>query len=75
MTYNPDTSRHRVLEKKDIEFGLLLNWVQYFADLGGFDATLAVLAMGIQDEKAIKAPFSLISYLTKPYINLNLTLN
>ena len=28
-----------------------------------------------KDEKAVKAPFSLISYLTKPYVNLNLTLN
>lgn len=75
MNYSPEISLQRVREKKDLDFGLLLNWVQYFADLGGFDATLAVLAMGIQDEKAIKAPFSLISYLTKPYINLNLTLN
>jgi len=33
-----------------------------------------VLAMGIDDEKAIKAPFSLISYLTRPFRNLNMTL-
>lgn len=75
ITYNPELSRHRVHEKKDLEFGLLLNWVQFFADLGGFDAILAVLSMGIEDEKATKAPFSLISYLTKPFVNLNLTLN
>jgi len=30
--------------------------------------------MGIDDEKAIKAPFSLISYLTRPFRNLNMTL-
>jgi hypothetical protein len=74
FNYNSDQSKSRVNDKKDIEFGLILNWVQYFADLGGFDAVLDVLSIGICDEKAIKAPFSLISHITKPFKNLNLTL-
>ena len=53
----------------------MFNWVQFFADLGGFDALLDVLQMGMNDEKAVKAPFSLISYITRPLKNLNLTLN
>lgn len=59
--YNPESARVRVYEKRDIEFGYILNWVQYFADLGGFDAILSLLSMGLNDEKAVKAPFNIIS--------------
>jgi ubiquitin carboxyl-terminal hydrolase 9/24 len=72
--YNPESARVRVYEKRDIEFGYILNWVQYFAELGGFDAIFNVLSMGLNDEKAVKAPFSIISYITRPFKNLNLML-
>ena len=75
LYWNPEAARERVLIKKNIEYGYLFNWVQFFADLGGFDALLDVLQMGMNDEKAVKAPFSLISYITRPLKNLNLTLN
>jgi hypothetical protein len=52
----------------------VLNWVQYFAEIGGFDATISLFEMGINDEKATKAPFSLVSQLLRPFKALNLML-
>lgn len=37
-----------VKEQNNLVFGNLLNYVQYFAEVGGFDALLAVLQMGMQ---------------------------
>jgi hypothetical protein len=36
-----------VKDKNEVIFGSLLNYVQYFADIGGFDAMLALLQMGM----------------------------
>lgn len=73
LNYNTDLAAKKVNERKDIEYGYIFNWVQYFADLGGFDAVLNVLSMGMDDEKAVKAPFALVSYISKPFKNLNNT--
>ena len=72
INFNPDIARLKVYSQK-VEHGYILNWTQLFADLGGFDALFNVLSMGMDDEKAAKAPFKLISYLMKPYKTLNLT--
>lgn len=34
-------------DRKDLQYGQVCNWVQYFATLGGFDAVINLLAMGI----------------------------
>lgn len=44
-------------DRKDLQFGYLLNWVQYFAELGGFNAVLDALDLGLNEEKSTKLPF------------------
>lgn len=44
--YIPDESRARVIHKENLVFGQMLNFVQYFADIGGFDAVLGLLRLG-----------------------------
>ena len=38
--YNVEQIRSRVFQKSEIVFGTLCNYVQYFAEIGGFDALL-----------------------------------
>lgn len=38
--------------KREIVFGTLSNYVQYFAEIGGFDAMMALFRMGMQPERA-----------------------
>lgn len=67
MRYDDDTkyselvARGAMRDRQDLKYGHVLNWVQYFAQLGGFDAILRLLEMGLADEKAVKAPFAIIS--------------
>jgi len=42
----------RVFQKQDIVFGTLLNYVQYFAEVGGFDALLQLFSMGMHPQEA-----------------------
>ena len=69
--YNSDPSRQRVKERRNIEFGQILNLVQYFAEIGGFDGVLSVLRLGMEDDKAAKVSFNMVSYLIKPFKCLN----
>ena len=41
---------NRVHEGQDIIFGSLCNYVQYFAEVGGFDALLQLFQMGMDAE-------------------------
>lgn len=61
-------------DRKDLQYGQVCNWVQYFAQLGGFDAVVNLLEMNINQEKAVKAPFQMISQVTRPFRQLNLVL-
>ena len=67
-------NRGLLKDRKDLKYGQLLNWVQYFAFLGGFDALINLLSLGLNDEKSVKTPFKIVSYLIRPFQNLNLTL-
>ena len=44
--YNVEQIIHRTNSKHEIVFGTLSNYVQYFAEIGGFDAMLACFKMG-----------------------------
>ena len=44
--YNVEHTVLRVQQRHDIVFGSLLNLVQYFAEIGGFDALFTLLQMG-----------------------------
>lgn len=46
--YTEYAARGFLRDRKDFQFGFILNWVQYFAQLGGFDATLKLLSMNLQ---------------------------
>ena len=72
--YSVELARARVFGRRDLEFYSLSNLVQYFASIGGFDATLALLSLGKDSEKGTKIPFSMLNYLLKPFKNLNRTL-
>lgn len=55
--YSDQVSKGYMKDRKDLHYGNLLNWVQYFAELGGFDAVLTALNMGLNEEKSTKLPF------------------
>ena len=44
--YIPDESRQRIILKENLVFGQMINFVQYFADIGGFDAIIGLLSLG-----------------------------
>ena len=44
--YQPELVIQRCNSKHEIMFGTLFNYVQYFAEVGGFDALLDLLKMG-----------------------------
>ena len=50
--YLPDQARARVLFCKNLVFGQLCNFVQYFADIGGFDAITNLLTLNHFEMKA-----------------------
>lgn len=53
----------------------MLDWVQYFASLGGFDAVLNLLALGLENEKATKIPFHIVSVIIRSFKNLGYILS
>jgi hypothetical protein len=57
-----------------VQFGSILNWTQYFAEIGGFDAFFRLFELGVGDEKAVKCPFNLVKFMLKPFKSLNQTL-
>ena len=73
--YNVEQVIQRVRAKNEIVFGTLCNYVQYFAELGGFDTMLNLICMGTSQEEqeggpAIKLPFSVISQLSGSFTHL-----
>lgn len=85
MKYIPDESRARVIHKENLVFGQMINFVQYFADIGGFDAILALLKLGTNVNEESKEPkdaekpmdysgqkidLFMLSYLITPFKNL-----
>lgn len=52
------------------------NLVQYFADIGGFDSVIALISMGLKNEKEkdVKLPICMIHYLIQPFRQLRATL-
>lgn len=40
----------RVIQSNNIIFGKLLNFTQYFAEIGGFDALIAALKIGSDNQ-------------------------
>lgn len=69
--YTDLVARGLMRERKDMQFGFVLNWVQYFAQLGGLDATLKLLSLGLNSEKETKAPLSMVSQVIKSFRCLN----
>lgn len=73
--YSDLVQRGLMRERKDLQYGFMLNWVQYFAQLGGFDATLKLLSLGLQSEKETKAPFAMVSQIIRSFRCLNSVLS
>jgi len=48
--YNVEQVRSRVYQKNELIFGSMCNYVQYFAEIGGFDALLQLFKMGHQED-------------------------
>ena len=44
--YMVEAVRQRVFMKQELVFGTMSNYVQYFAEVGGFDALFSLLSMG-----------------------------
>jgi len=44
--YIPEASKQRIVHKDNLVFGQMVNFVQYFADIGGFDAIINLLKLG-----------------------------
>lgn len=83
--YIPEESRQRVIHKDNLVFGQMVNFVQYFADIGGFDAIIGLLSLGSNaneeskdaskddkqpDYSAQKIDLTMIYYLINPFRNL-----
>ena len=44
--YIPEASKQRIVHKDNLVFGQMVNFVQYFADIGGFNAIINLLKLG-----------------------------
>ena len=47
---NYEYHRNRIKERKELFWGTMANLLQYFADIGGFDAILDLIRMGVPEE-------------------------
>lgn len=56
--YIPDDSKARIIHKDNLVFGQMLNFVQYFAEIGGFDAVLGLLKLGTVAAEESKDDYS-----------------
>jgi len=63
-----DEVKENLLLKKNLVFGQMINFVNYFAELGGFDAIIDVLRQGSEGEDT-KLPLELVSIMTSPFKN------
>jgi predicted Zn-dependent protease len=52
--YVPEESRSRIIRQENLVFGQMINFVQYFADIGGFDAILNLMRLGTQPPEESK---------------------
>ena len=74
--FSADLANQRINLRTKNEFGQLSNWVQYFADIGGFNGVINLLSMNLDAEvDTQRLPFIITSQLLKPFRNLNNTLN
>ncbi len=69
--YDVDEVKEWISQRKNLVFGQFINFVNYFAELGGFDAILDILKQG-NDTDDNKAPLDLVSIMTAPFKNCNL---
>jgi hypothetical protein len=65
-----DTLKAKIMNRQDIVYGQLANFLNYFAEIGGFDAIVDFLRAGneAQDEKV---PLDLISLVVSPFRTCN----
>jgi hypothetical protein len=61
QAYTDLVHRKAMMNRNDIKFGYILNWVQYFTEIGGFDAIMNFLQAGLDGDKEVKVPFVMIS--------------
>lgn len=66
---NIDDARERIYFKRDIIFGQFINFVNYFAQIGGFDSIIEYLKAGSQAEERI--PIEMISLISSAFKNCN----
>jgi len=52
--YNVELIRTRVFQKNELVFGTLCNYVQYFTEVGGFDALLNLFSMGQEESEVLR---------------------
>mmetsp|Transcript_49154 Transcript_49154/g.36209 ORF Transcript_49154/g.36209 Transcript_49154/m.36209 type:complete len:127 (+) Transcript_49154:2-382(+) len=57
-----------ILHRKSIVFGQFINFVNYFAEFGGFDAIIDILRHGT-DGGEDKVPLDIVSNITAPFRN------
>jgi hypothetical protein len=71
--YDIDEVRRMIEYRKELVFGQVINFVNYFGEIGGFDAILDILkAGGDQDEKL---PLDIVAVMTYPFKNCNFILS
>jgi hypothetical protein len=68
--YDIDELKENVAYRKNLVFGQFINFVNYFAELSGFDAILDVLRFG-NDKDDTRLPLEFVSILTAPFKNCN----
>jgi ubiquitin carboxyl-terminal hydrolase 9/24 len=64
-----DDIKIMVYRKMNVVFGQFINFINYFATLGGFEAILTLLKYGSNPGDAEKVPLELIALLTSPFRN------
>ena len=69
--FDLDEAKENIVQRKNIVFGSLVNFVNYFAQIGGFDAIIDVLRYGTGNDNEEKLPLDLVSMLTLPFRNCN----
>ncbi|CDW78729.1 UNKNOWN [Stylonychia lemnae] len=62
--------REQIMNRKGIEYGQFMNFINYFAELGGFDAIIDYLKVGSETSED-KIPLDIITMMTSPFKNCN----
>lgn len=64
-----DDVKEQIITRKNLVYGQFMNFINYFAQFGGFDAIIDFLKLGNEQEE--KIPLELISLVTSPFRNCN----